>query len=69
MNKYDICYNSLLKNIQEFCEFCVDDLKVSGYYDLVDYIIELVNFKATMYQENKELTLKVWEQVLDEQER
>lgn len=69
MNKYDVCYNSIQKNIQELCEFLVDDCKVSGYYDLVDYMIELINFKAIMYQENKELTQKVWERVLDEQER
>lgn len=69
MNKYDVMYNSLQKNIQEFCEFCVDDLKTTGYYDLIDYITELHNFRAIMYQKDKEMTTSIWEQVLDEQER
>ncbi len=43
MKKYDIMYNSILKNIQELCEFLVDDFKVNNYYDLIDKIIFLNN--------------------------
>ena len=59
MNSYDIMYNSLMKNIQELSEFLVDEFGLTGYYDLVDYIIDLYNFKVGVYKENKELALKI----------
>ena len=53
MNSYDIMYNSLMKNIQELSEFCVDELGCTGYYDLVDKIIDLYNFKVLMFKEHR----------------
>lgn len=66
MNKYDICYNSLLKNIQELCEFLVDEFDIVSYYDLIDYIIDLHNFKVGVYKENKELALKILKEIESE---
>ena len=59
MNRYDIMYNSIQKNIQELCEFLVDEFDIVSYYDLIDYITDLYNFKVSVYKENKELALKI----------
>ena len=63
MNSYDIMYNSLMKNIQELSEFLVDEFGLTGYYDLVDYMIDLHNFKVGVYKENKELALKILKEI------
>ena len=36
MEYTEIFEESLLKNLGEFVEFCVYDLKVNNYYDLID---------------------------------
>ena len=63
MNSYDIMYNSLQKNIQELSEFLVDEFGLTGYYDLVDYMIDLHNFKVGVYKENSELALKILKEI------
>lgn len=50
MNKYDIMYNSIQKNIQELCEFLVDETGATGYYDLVDYIYTLKENSILLYK-------------------
>lgn len=68
MNTYDIMYNSIQKNIQELCEFLVDEFGVVSYYDLVDYITDLYNFKVSVCKENKELALKILKELESEDE-
>lgn len=63
MNRYDIMYNSIQKNIQELCEFLVDEFDVVSYYDLIDYIVDLHNFKVGVYKENKDLALKILKEI------
>lgn len=63
MNRYDIMYNSIQKNIQELCEFLVDEFDIVSYYDLIDYITDLHNFKVGVYKENKELALKILKEI------
>lgn len=58
MNKYEVVKNSILKNLGELSEF-VADLGITNYYDLVDYIIDLHNFRAKVYKENKELATRI----------
>ena len=55
MNKYDLMKNSILKNIQELSEFCVDDMHVDNYYDLIDLMIELWNIRAKLKKKNNNL--------------
>lgn len=69
MNSYDIMYNSLMKNIQELSEFLVDEFGVVSYYDLVDYITDLYNFKVSVYKENKELALKILKELESEDDK
>lgn len=59
MEEYDLMEKSLMKNIQEFTEFIVDNLHITNYYDLVDRIIELNNFRARAYKKDKKLTLEI----------
>lgn len=68
MNSYDIMYNSLMKNIQELSEFLVDEFGLTGYYDLVDFMIDLHNFKVGVYKENKELALKILKELEREEQ-
>ena len=68
MNSYDTMYNSLLKNIQEFTEFCVDNFGCYGYYDLVDFMIDLYNFKASVYKEDRELFDKIEKELKESEE-
>lgn len=37
-DKYDLMYNSLMKNIQELSELCVDN-NVTNAYDLMDIVV------------------------------
>ena len=53
MNRYDIMYNSIQKNIQELTEFLVDDFKVNNYYELIDKIIFLNNVYVKKQKKNK----------------
>lgn len=69
MNRYDIMYNSIQKNIQELCEFLVDEFDIVSYYDLIDYITDLYNFKVGVYKENKELALKVLKELESEEDK
>ncbi len=59
MEKYDLMERSLMKNSREFIEFVVDNLHITNYYDLVDRIIELNNFRARAYKKDKKLTLEI----------
>lgn len=59
MENYDILEQNLMKNIQEFSEFIVDNFGITNYYDLVDLMIDLHNFKAKMYKRDKQLTMEI----------
>ena len=48
MEYTEIFEESLLKNLGEFVEFCVYDLKVNNYYDLIDKIIILNNISDNL---------------------
>ena len=68
MNSYDIMYNSIQKNIEELSEFLVDNFGLTGYYDFVDYMVNLYNFKVGVYKENKELATKIDKELESEDE-
>lgn len=57
MNKYELMENSILKNIQELSELCVD-CKIYNYYDLADII--------TFYTELLEKAKKTKDKVMVE---
>jgi len=67
MNEYDIMKESIYKNIQELSEFLVDELKVNNYYDLIDTIIDLHNFRAIAYKYDKKLTEKIIKELESEE--
>lgn len=50
MDKYKVMENSMLKNMQEFCEDIVDQFGVKNYYDLIDLIYDLWNFRSIVQQ-------------------
>ena len=53
--KYELMENSIQKNIQELTEFCVDNMHVSNYYDLIDLMTELWNIRAKLKKKNNKL--------------
>lgn len=59
MEECELFEYSLNKNLQEFVEFVVYNLHINNYYDLVDYIVNLHNFRAKIYKSNKELAEKI----------
>ena len=59
MNNYEIMEKSIMKNLQELSEFVVDEFGISNYYDLVDLLVDLYNFKVLVYKRNKELAKKI----------
>ena len=63
MNRYDIMYNSLEKNMQELCEFLVDEFDITGYYTLTDYMVRMHNFIALVYQKDKKLAKEIEKEV------
>lgn len=62
MNKYEAVKNSILKNLGEFSEF-VADLGITNYYDLVEYIIDLHNFRAKVYKQDEKLAKKIMKEI------
>jgi len=63
MENYEILEQNLMKNIQEFSEFIVDNFGITNYYDLVDLMIDLHNFKAKMYKRDKKLTMEILKEI------
>lgn len=59
MNSYETMEQSIMKNLQELSEFVVDEFGISNYYDLVDLLVDLYNFKVLVYKRNKELAKKI----------
>lgn len=53
--KYELMEQSILKNIQELSEECVDNFHVTNYYELSDLITNLWNIRAKLYKKNKDL--------------
>ena len=53
--EYELMEQSILKNIQELSEDCVDNFHVSNYYELSDLIVNLWNIRAKLYKKNKKL--------------
>ena len=66
MEYTEIFEESLLKNLGEFVEFCVYDLKVNNYYDLIDKIIISNNISANIKQKDNKLYKKIKKEVLEE---
>jgi trans-2-enoyl-CoA reductase len=69
MNRYDIMNNSLKKNIQELCEFLVDNFNVTNYYDLTDYMVRTYNFIALVYQKDKKLAKEIEKELNESEEK
>ena len=67
MKEYETFKNSIYKNIQEFSEFVVDNFNVNNYYDLVDLMIDLHNFRAKMFKKNRNLTMMILEELEKEE--
>ena len=59
MEEYETLKRSIDKNIQEFAEFIVDTFGITNYYDLVDMIIDLHNFRARVYKQDRDLFFKI----------
>lgn len=59
MEEYETLKRSIDKNIQEFAEFIVDTFGITNYYDLVDMIIDLHNFRAKVYKQDRVLYFKI----------
>ena len=68
MDNYEVMENSMLKNIQEFCEDIVDQFGVTNYYELIDLIYDLWNFRAITKQLNPKLYKDIKEQIEKENE-
>ena len=68
MERYEKMYNSLSKNIGEFCEFVIEEFDIDNYYDLTDLMIDLHNFRAKTYKHNKDLALKIIDELEKENE-
>lgn len=59
MEEYETLKRSIDKNIQEFAEFIVDTFGITNYYDLLDMIIDLHNFRAKVYKQDRVLYFKI----------
>lgn len=59
MGEYETLKRSIDKNIQEFAEFIVDTFGITNYYDLLDMIIDLHNFRAKVYKQDRILYFKI----------
>lgn len=55
MDESEIVKTSLLNNIQELSEFLAYDMHINSYYDLVDKLVNLHNFRAKVYKKDKSL--------------
>ena len=53
--KVEIMEQSILKNIQELSEFLIYDLHIDNYYDLIEELVDLYNFRVKVYRKNKKL--------------
>lgn len=62
--EYELMRQSILKNIQELSEECVDNYHVNNYYDLSDLIVDLWNIRAKLIRKNK----KLYEEIIKEME-
>ena len=63
--KVETMEQSILKNLQELSEFCVYDLNVNNYYDLIDKITLLNNIVVIL----KKKDAKLYEKIKNELER
>ena len=68
MNESELMQKSIMKNIQEFSEFCAYDFNVSNYYDLLDKIIYLNNMVAKLERKNYGLYKEIKEELESESE-
>lgn len=62
MKNYEQLHNSLAKNSQELTEFLADTFKVSNYYDLVEEIAKLYNFRAIAFKRNKGEAMAIYKE-------
>lgn len=61
--KYELMEQSILKNIQELSEECVDNFHVTNYYELSDLITNLWNIRAKLYKKNKNLYEEIMKEI------
>ncbi len=61
--EYELMEQSILKNIQELSEECVDNFHVTNYYELSDLITKLWNIRAKLYKKNKDLYEEIVKEV------
>ncbi len=57
-NKYDLMYNSIMKNIQELSELCVDN-NVKNAYDLMDIVVFYNELLEKAKQNNGKVCVKM----------
>ena len=60
--KYEALKRSIDKNGQELTEFLADTFKVSNYYDLVEEIAKLYNFRAIAFKRNKGEAMAIYKE-------
>lgn len=60
--EYELMRQSILKNLQELSEECVDNFHVNNYYELSELVTDLWNIRAKLYKKNK----KLYEEIMKE---
>jgi len=60
--KYEALKRSIDKNGQEFIEFLADTFKVYNFYDLVEEIAKLYNFRAIAFKRNKGEAMAIYKE-------
>lgn len=66
MENYERLKQSILKNIQELSEFLIDNFRIKNYYDLIDYLVNITNFKITLYNKNLKLAKIIEKEIKEE---
>jgi len=64
--KYELMEQSILKNIQELSEECVDNFHVTNYYELSDLITNLWNIRAKLYKKDNKIFYEIMEEINNE---
>ena len=68
MEKYELMHNSIMHNIGELSEFLVDTFEITNYYDLVDFMIDLYNFRVKVFKQDKKLGIEIMKELESESE-
>lgn len=59
IDNYEVMEESISKNIRELSEFFVDNFRITNFYDMLEYVIHLHNFKARVIKRDKELAKEI----------